>query len=124
MKKKSIGKGDLLFQILNYTFFLLFTLICVYPFYYMIINIVSANDLSANGMINFLPSGIHFENYKQVFQLRGLSAAALISLMRTVLGTVSTVLASAFLGFMFTQQKMWKRKLWYRLMVGSMYFNL
>lgn len=123
MKRKSISKGDLLFQILNYSFFLIFTLICVYPFYYMIINTISANDLSANGMINFLPSNIHFENYKQVFQLRGLSTAALISLMRTVLGTVSTVLASAFLGFMFTQQKMWKRKLWYRLLVGSMYFN-
>ncbi|NTV78665.1 MAG: carbohydrate ABC transporter permease, partial [Clostridiales bacterium] len=33
------------------------------------------------------------------------------------------VLASAFLGFMFTQEKMWKRKAAYRFLVITMYFN-
>ena len=51
---------------------LIHILICVYPFYYLIINTISANDLSANGAINFLPKGFHLENYKQVFQLSGL----------------------------------------------------
>ena len=101
----------------------LFTLICVYPFYYLVINTLSANDLSANGMINFLPKGIHLENYKQVLQLNGLSQAALVSVGRTVIGTACTVLASAFLGFMFTQEKMWARKFWYRFFVVTMYFN-
>lgn len=78
----------------------------MYPFYYLIINTISANDLSANGAINFLPKGFHLENYKQVLQLSGLGTAALVSLGRTVIGTVCTVLASAFLGFMFTQESM------------------
>ena len=65
-------KGDIVFGILNYTVFGLFTLICFYPFYYLIINSVSANDLSSNGSINFLPSQLHLENYKQVLQLKGL----------------------------------------------------
>lgn len=116
-------KGDILFAIINYMGFGLFTLICFYPFYYLIINSVSANDLSGNGSINFLPSQLHLENYKQVLQLKGLGLAALVSVGRTVIGTVCTVLASAFLGFMFTQERMWKRKLWYRVMVVTMYFN-
>ncbi|MDW2796288.1 carbohydrate ABC transporter permease [Clostridium boliviensis] len=99
------------------------TLICAYPFYYMIINTVSANDLSANGFINFLPKGLHLENYRQVLGLRGLSAAAAVSVARTVLGTACTVFASAYLGFMFTQEKMWHRKFWYRFFVITMYFN-
>lgn len=74
-------------------------------------------------MINFLPQKVHLENYIQVLQLKGLPLAALISLARTVLGTALTVLASAFLGFMFTQEKMWHRKLWYRFLVITMYFN-
>lgn len=93
------------------------------PFYYLIINSVSANDLSSNGSINFLPSQLHLENYKQVLQLKGLGLAALVSVGRTIIGTICTVLASAFLGFMFTQERMWRRKLWYRLMVVTMYFN-
>jgi len=56
----------------------------VYPFYYLIINTISANDLSANGAINFLPKGFHLENYKQVLQLSGLGTAALVSLGRIV----------------------------------------
>ena len=116
-------KGDIVFGILNYTVFGLFTLICFYPFYYLIINSVSANDLSSSGSINFLPSQLHLENYKQVLQLKGLGLAALVSVGRTIIGTICTVLASAFLGFMFTQERMWRRKLWYRLMVVTMYFN-
>ena len=122
-KRMKRTKGDILFAIINYMGFGLFTLICFYPFYYLIINSVSANDLSGNGSINFLPSQLHLENYKQVLQLKGLGLAALVSVGRTVIGTVCTVLASAFLGFMFTQDRMWKRKLWYRVMVVTMYFN-
>ena len=125
VKERGIKKtiGDIVFGILNYAVFGLFTLICFYPFYYLIINSVSANDLSSNGSINFLPSQLHLENYKQVLQLKGLGLAALVSVGRTIIGTICTVLASAFLGFMFTQERMWRRKLWYRLMVVTMYFN-
>ncbi len=122
-KKMKLTTTDILFNIFNYTFFIVFTLICIYPFYYLVINTISANDLSVNGEINFWPRKIHFDNYINVIQLRGLGRAAWISLLRTVFGTASTVLASAFLGFMFSQQKMWKRRLWYRLIVITMYFN-
>ena len=67
--------------------------------------------------------GWHWDNYKTVLGLDGLGQAAWISVARTVIGTVLTVLASAYLGFMFTQQKMWKRSFWYRFVVITMYFN-
>ncbi len=122
-KKKHYSRADIIFLIMNYTFFAIFTLICVYPFYYLIINTISSNDLSARGFINFIPKEIHLENYKQVLQLRGLPRAAFVSVGRTVIGTAFTVLASAFLGFMFTQEKMWGRKFSYRFIVVTMYFN-
>jgi len=124
MKKISnLTVSEVFFNIFNYTFFILFTLICIYPFYYLIINTISANDLSVNGAINFWPKEIHIGNYVNVIKIRGLGRAAWISSLRTVLGTASTVMASAFLGFMFSQQRMWKRRLWYRLIVITMYFN-
>lgn len=122
-KRKKIRKGSALFNIINYTVFAIITLICVYPFYYMIINTISSNELSAQGMINFLPKGIHFHNYVQVLSLGGIPRAALVSLARTVIGTICTVVTSAFLGFMFTQENLWNRKFWYRFFVITMYFN-
>jgi ABC-type sugar transport system, permease component len=126
MEKKIAGKltaADITFNILNYAFFIIFTLICIYPFYYLIINTISANDLSASGAVVFVPKGVHFQNYVNVIKIKGLGTAIWISILRTVIGTVCTVLASAFLGFMFTQQKMWGRSIWYRMIVITMYFN-
>lgn len=120
MKKTT---SDIAFNILNYTFFILFTIICVYPFYYILINTISNNTMSANGLIRFFPSGIHLDNYKQILKLGGIGQAALISVLRTVIGTVCTVLASGFLGYMLSQEKMWKRKFCYRFLIATMYFN-
>ena len=123
MKHMKKTTSDIAFNILNYTFFILFTIICVYPFYYILINTISDNTMSANGLIRFLPSGIHLDNYKQILKLGGIGQAALISVLRTVIGTVCTVLASGFLGYMLSQEKMWKRKFCYRFLIATMYFN-
>lgn len=112
-----------LFSILNYTAFALFTLACIFPFYYLFINTISNNDLSSRGLVMFYPKGFHLDNYTQAFMLPGLGKAAFISLARTVLGTALTVAGSAFLGYLFTKDEMWARKFWYRFLMITMYFN-
>ena len=114
------SKGEKVYNVFNIAFFVLFAFICTYPFYYLIINSISDNDASAAGDVNWFPQGFHLENYKAVFKLEG---AAMVSLGRTVIGTALTVMASAFLGFMFTQKKMWHRSFWYRFVIITMYFN-
>lgn len=115
--------GRVVFAIVNYGVFLALAFICAYPFYYLIINSISSNDLAALGQVRWLPTGIHLSNYEQVFQLGGLTQAAIVSVGRTVIGTVAAVLASAFLGFMFTQSRMWGRRFWYRFVIITMYFS-
>lgn len=115
--------GDIVLSVCCYVIFTICAILCIYPFYYIFINSISANDLSARGVIIFYPEGVHLQNYLKAFQISGLGNAAFISFARTVIGTVCTVSASAFLGFMFTQDKMWHRKVWYRMVVATMYFN-
>jgi multiple sugar transport system permease protein/putative aldouronate transport system permease protein len=115
--------GDLAFHILNYVVFAVLALLCAYPFYYLIINSISANDVSALGDVRLWPIGVHFENYVEIFQLKGLTSATAVTIGRTVLGTAGTVLVSAFLGFMFTQERMWGRSFWYRFTIVTMYFS-
>lgn len=122
-KKVKKTTGDRIFDLCLVLFFTVFTIVCIYPFYYLIINTLSANDLSANGDIIFWPKGIHFQNYIDVFKIPDLINAAVVTVARTVIGTGAAVLGSAFLGFMFSQQKMWGRKFWYRFTVITMYFN-
>ena len=56
-------------------------------------------------------------------KISGLFQAMKVSVARTVIGTIVTVLAAAFLGYMFTRETMWHRKLWFRLVAATMYFN-
>ena len=115
--------GDKMISVVTYLVYALLAFACVYPFYYLIINSISDNKLSEASKIIFLPHGIHFDNYVQVMLLPDLLPAAKISVLRTVIGATLTVIASAFLGFMFTRETMWHRKLWYRLVTVTMYIN-
>ena len=112
--------SDTLFNIINYTVFALFTLICIFPFYYLFINTISDNELVALGRITLYPQGVQFQNYVEVLKIEGLSSAALTSVARTVLGTIWSVGGSAFLGYLVTKQEMWHRKLFYRLIIITM----
>lgn len=121
--KYKVSIGDRIISILTYVIYSIFAFVCVYPFYYIFINTISANDLSERGKIVFWPKGIHFTNYLNVMKIDGLLQATKISLARTVIGTFVTVIVAAFLGYMFTRETMWHRKLWFRMVAATMYFN-
>jgi len=121
--KRKRSLEDYVIDTITCIVYLFFTFICVYPFYYIFINTISANNLSERGKVLFWPIGIHFNNYVSVLKIPGLFSALKISVARTVIGTIVTVFIAAFLGYMFTKESMWKRKFWYRFVVATMYFN-
>ena|GEM_PF-23384 len=111
------------FEILNGLFFALFTLICIFPFYYLFINTISDNNLVAVGRINIFPQGVHLGNYAALLGVNEIGRAAFISIARTIIGTVTMVLASAFVGYLVTKNAMLGRKFIYRFIIITMYFN-
>ena len=115
--------SDRLISVITYVVYAIFAFVCIYPFYYIFINSISANNLSERGKVILYPIGIHFQNYINVTKIPGLLDAAKISVLRTVIGTALTVIVAGFLGYMFTRQTLWKRKFWYRFVVVTMYFN-
>lgn len=121
LHKKTVE--DYLITWITYIIYTFFAFVCVYPFYYILINSVSANDLSERGKVLLVPLKFHLSNYKQVMKINGLVTAFKVSILRTVIGTICTVIVSGFLGYMFTKDTLWKRKFWYRFVVATMYFN-
>ena len=120
---EKLSAGDIVFSIINYTVFGVFTLACIFPFYYLFINTISDNNLVSSGKIDFIPKGIHFGNYLAVLQLGDLGQALVVTLARTVIGTIIMVLCSALAGYLFTKREMWHRSFWYRFVVLTMYLN-
>ncbi len=128
MAKKSANAirtstGDKIFQAINYTIFLLFTLLCLYPFYFLLINSVSDGHMVDLGRVLFYPVGFSLENYKNILTLPNFGNSAVISVLRTVLGTAGSVFVSSYMAFFFTKRDMWHYKLWYRVVIATMYFS-
>lgn len=115
--------GDIIFDICLYIFFGLFTLLCVFPFYYLFINTISNNDAVTSGQVNFFPIGLHFNNYISLKNVSDLGSSVVVTVARTIIGTALMVIVSAWAGYLVTKQKMWKRSLMYRALVITMYFN-
>ena len=114
---------DIVFYIIDYAVFGAFTILCFFPFYYLFINTVSSSEMVARGAVNFYPIGFTLTNYKNLLSLNDLGQAFMVTIARTVLGTVLMVVASAFCGYLMTKNEMWNKKFWYRFLVISMYFN-
>ncbi len=115
--------GDKVFMTVNITFFVVFTFLCIFPFYYLFINTISDNDLVNRGVITLLPKGIHIKNYLALQNVSDFGNSILVTVSRTILGTALMVLASGFAGYLTTKRKMWHRSMWYRFLVITMYFN-
>lgn len=114
---------DYIFTIINYAFFSIFTLCCIFPFYYLFINTISNNDMVRKGQITLIPHGLNLQNYIMMLNVSDLGNAFIVSIARTLVGTALMVGASALIGYLVTKQEMWHRKFWYRFLVITMYFN-
>lgn len=117
------SKSRKIFQVCNYMILLIFTFLCVYPFWYIIIYTFSDPVQVVVDNPVFLPSGFSLFNYKEILKLDGFLSALLISVLRTLVGTGFTIVACSFLGYMFTQEELPGRKFWYRFMVLTMYVS-
>ena len=122
-RKYKLTAGDIIFNILNYGFFGIFTLSCIFPFYYIFINTISSRSAVARGEVLFYPIGLTLKNYLDILKVDDVFRAFGVSVARTLIGTILMVLATGFIGYLVTKEEMWHRKLWYRFLIITMYFN-
>jgi putative aldouronate transport system permease protein len=123
MEKKKLKPGDIVFHSLNYTFFTLFMLICIYPFYYIFLYSFSNPKEVAKGVMWILPKAPTLLNYQQLLKVDGMFSAFVISTSRTIVGTVLTIFATGLFAFVIIKPNLPFRKFFYRATIVSMYIN-
>ena len=80
--KKKRDVSAVVLKIVTYTFSILFTVMCIYPFYYVIIYSMSDPTMAAKG-VYLLPRGFDVTVYKKLFERNDMMNAAFISVART-----------------------------------------
>ncbi|MBE5940093.1 MAG: carbohydrate ABC transporter permease [Lachnospiraceae bacterium] len=122
-KKFKLTFGDIIFNIFNYGFFAIFTFSCIFPFYYIFINTISSRDAVIGGRVTLWPVGFNIQNYLDILNVGTIFQAFGVTFARTLIGTALMVAATGLIGYLVTKDEMWNRKLWYRFIVITMYFN-
>lgn len=117
------SKSRIAFQIFNYTLMILITLICIYPFWHIVIYTFSEESQVMTNPPIFFPRGFSLENYKNILEISGFFQAFFVSVLRTLVGTLASVIACSFLGYLFTKDEMPGRKFWYRFLILTMYIS-
>ena len=112
---------DLTFTLFNYILLSLLVIITIYPFYYILIYSISDPIEVQKGYTSGQLASL--EAYRATVQLPGILDAAIVSVSRTVLGTLITVFSCSFFAYLITKEEMPYRKIIYRFVLITMYFN-
>lgn len=120
--KKKKSTGDAIADFLIYLISLIFIILCIYPFYYIMIYSISDPNLAASGMV-ILPKGFSLETFRGIFRLNDIPTAFVVSVLRSIIGTVLTIAGSSFFAYLVTNQNMFGRKFVYRFVILTMYIN-
>ncbi|MGG1635271.1 carbohydrate ABC transporter permease [Paenibacillus sp. FSL K6-3182] len=117
------SRGDLIFDICNYIFLTLLMVVTLYPFLNTAaVSLNNATD-SIKGGIYLLPRIWTLDNYAYVLKEATIFHATLISILRTVIGTIATVFCSAMVAYTITRQEYVLRKFVTIAFILTMYFN-
>jgi putative aldouronate transport system permease protein len=115
-------ESSITFDVINYSIQILFTLLCIYPFYYILIYSFSDPQEALKGMV-LLPRGLSTVNYMTIFRLDNMLNSFNISVLRTVIGTILTLACSTWFAYVLTKNELYLRKYIYRFLVITLYFN-
>lgn len=91
--------GSLIGDIFIYGFLALFAIISIYPFFYVLFMAVMPYENFIATPVHLLPSGFTLEYFKQVLQDPNLPRAFVMSIVRTLVGTVFATVATMLAGY-------------------------
>ncbi|CAM4078023.1 carbohydrate ABC transporter permease [Paenibacillus alkaliterrae] len=112
-----------IFDVFNVLFMVILAFVMVYPFWNQLI--VSFNDGvdTARGGLYFWPREFTLDNYHYMFEKSNLAKGALISILRVVVGTVTTLFFSGLLAYVTTVKWFSGRRFTRFLFLITLYFS-
>ena len=89
------GKAEKAFTVFNYIFFILLSIVMVYPFWHVIMMSFSSVEATAKGGVFLYPQGFNLDTYAKVFKDPSIWTGYATTIGVTVLGTVFGTLFTA-----------------------------
>lgn len=125
MKKSFLKRnlGEKLFDGANITFMIIFSFIMVYPFWNQFIVSLNEGTNTMLGGVYFFPRKFTIKNYAYVFERSNIVKGATVSVLRSVVGTGTHLIASGILAYVTTIKYFKPRNFVRFLFLATMYFG-
>ncbi|WP_240647214.1 carbohydrate ABC transporter permease [Paenibacillus nanensis] len=120
---KRLGFSDRTMIILIYVFLIALSFSCFYPFWNALVVSFNLGIDTSKGGVTFWPRAFSLENYEIVFKDERLINGFFVTVGRTVVGTLSSILMTAILAYGMTKRELIGRNFYMFFFVFTMYFG-
>ena len=119
---KKLGKGTIGDKFIT-AFMILVCFCALYPVWYTVIVSFNNSEDTLRGGIYFFPRKFTLESYKTVFQDKSIIKAFGVTILRTLIGTVCSVLFTAMVGYAFSKKHIWGNRVYMIIGTITMFFG-
>lgn len=120
---KRINIGDRIFIGFIYVFLTLLAFSAFYPFWNSLVISFNEGMDTSKGGVTFWVREFTLENYKIVFEDSRLMGGFVIATLRTVIGTVTAILATSIFAYGMSKRELMGRKYYMIMCIITMYFG-
>ncbi len=117
------GRGDLVFDIINYTLLTLGMLMVLYPLYFIVIGSVSDPNAVYEGRVYLLPRGVTLDGYRRIFKEESIWTGYGNTFLYTFSGTALNVVLTISAAFTLSRKSLPGRNFFMFMIIFTMFFN-
>ena len=121
--KMKLSRGEKIFRIANTTFMCFLCLITIYPLFYILIYSLNEGTDSMKGGLYLFPRVFTWFNYEYVLSNGVIGRAYLITIMRTIIGTVLGLAVTSLTAYGMSFRNLPHRKVFMTIILIPMLFN-
>lgn len=111
------------FDVLNTIFMALFILMCIYPMIYVLAGSFNNGADYTGGGVYLFPRVFTLDNYSIVFRDSRLWTGYIVTLARTVIGIVTSILFTAIVAYAMSRKELPLKSVFYWLNIVTMFFG-
>lgn len=115
--------GDRFMVIFIYVFLTVLAFTTLYPFWNAIVISLNTGVDTSRGGVTFWPREFTLENYQIVFSDKRLMTGFFISIARTIVGTITSIIATSIFAYGMSRRELIGRKYYMVISIITMYFG-
>ena len=116
-------KNTSTFDIINFAILIIFALLCLYPFVYMLALSFNTGTDTMKGGVTFYPRDFTLANFASILRDGTILGAYKITILRTVIGTFTSVFVTALVAYGLSNKNLPGRKYIMLYMMIPMFFS-